>query len=119
MRRLDFIKKNSEKIILNCDKEQLSRVFFNLIKNSIESIHERSSKSTDFAKKIDIAIINKSDYIEFVITDNGVGELILITLDSINLLKSSYSKDVWFSPILTNGVDAVFTFPSASKLVIA
>ena len=64
---------DKEKILLVCDNEQLNRVFFNLIKNSIESIHERSSKSTDFAKKIDIAIINKSDYIEFVITDNGIG----------------------------------------------
>jgi two-component system nitrogen regulation sensor histidine kinase NtrY len=64
---------DKEKILLVCDSEQLNRVFFNLIKNSIESIHERSSKSTDFAKKIDIAIINKSDYIEFVITDNGIG----------------------------------------------
>ena len=62
-----------EKILLVCDSEQINRVFFNLIKNSIESINERSSKSTDFAKKIDIAIINKSDYIEFVITDNGIG----------------------------------------------
>ena len=64
---------DKEKILFVCDSEQLNRVFFNLIKNSIESIHERSSKSTDFAKKIDIAIINKSDYIEFVITDNGIG----------------------------------------------
>ena len=64
---------DQEKILFVCDGEQLNRVFFNLIKNSIESIHERSSKSTDFTKKIDIAIINKSDYIEFVITDNGIG----------------------------------------------
>ena len=64
---------SEEKILLVCDSEQINRVFFNLIKNSIESIHERSSKSTDFAKKIDIAIINKSDYIEIVITDNGIG----------------------------------------------
>ena len=64
---------DKEKILFVCDGEQLNRVFFNLIKNSIESIHERSSKSADFAKKIDIAIINKSDYIEFVITDNGIG----------------------------------------------
>ena len=62
-----------EKILFVCDSEQLNRVFFNLIKNSIESIDEKSSKSTDFAKKIDIAIINKSDYIQFVITDNGIG----------------------------------------------
>ena len=64
---------DKEKILLVCDGEQLNRVFFNLIKNSIESINEKSSKSTDFAKKIDIAIINKSDYIEFVLTDNGIG----------------------------------------------
>ena len=63
----------SDKILFVCDSEQLNRVFFNLIKNSIESIHERSSKNADFTKKIDIAIINKSDYIEFVITDNGIG----------------------------------------------
>ena len=64
---------DKEKILFVCDGEQINRVFFNLIKNSIESIHERSSKNADFAKKIDIAIINKSDYIEFVITDNGIG----------------------------------------------
>ena len=48
-------------------------MFFNLIKNSIESIQERHFKNPDFAKKIDIVIINKSDYIEFIITDNGTG----------------------------------------------
>jgi two-component system nitrogen regulation sensor histidine kinase NtrY len=62
-----------EKILFTCDIEQISRVFFNLIKNSIESIQERYIKNPDFIKKIDIAIINKSDYIEFVITDNGIG----------------------------------------------
>ena len=49
----------SDKIIFICDSEQLSRVFFNLIKNSIESIQERYFKSPDFAKKISIVIINK------------------------------------------------------------
>ena len=62
-----------EKILFNCDSEQISRVFFNLIKNSIESIQERHFKNPDFAKKIDIVIINKSDYIEIIITDNGTG----------------------------------------------
>ena len=52
---------------------KVSRVFFNLIKNSIESIQERHFKTPNFAKKIDIVIINKSDYIEFIITDNGTG----------------------------------------------
>jgi len=62
-----------DKILFNCDNEQISRVFFNLIKNSIESIQERHFKNPNFAKKIDIVIINKSDYIEFIITDNGTG----------------------------------------------
>ena len=66
-------KYKEDKILFNCDNEQISRVFFNLIKNSIESIQERHSKNTDFAKKIHIVIINKSDYIEFIITDNGTG----------------------------------------------
>ena len=64
-------KKN--KILFNCDSEQISRVFFNLIKNSIESIHERQAKNPNFAKKISIVITSKSDYIEFIITDNGSG----------------------------------------------
>ena len=62
-----------DKILFNCDNEQISRVFFNLIKNSIESIQEKHSKNADFAKKIHIVIINKNDYIEFIITDNGTG----------------------------------------------
>ena len=62
-----------EKVLLVCDSEQINRVYFNLIKNSIESIHEKYDKNPDFTKKIDIAIINKSDYIESIITDNGTG----------------------------------------------
>ena len=68
-----FFKSNKDSIYLNCDNEQLSRVFFNLIKNSIESIQEKFIKNPDFAKKIDIEIQSKSDYIEIVITDNGTG----------------------------------------------
>ena len=43
-------------IILNSDQEQLSRVFFNLIKNSIESIHQKSEDNKDFKKKVSIEI---------------------------------------------------------------
>ena len=69
---IEFNYKKS-KILFNCDSEQISRVFFNLIKNSIESIHERQAKIADFAKKISIVIVSKSDYIEFILTDNGTG----------------------------------------------
>ena len=60
-------------IIFECDYEQLSRVFFNLIKNSIESIQEKYAENNTFNGKIDIEISNKSDYIEFNIIDNGKG----------------------------------------------
>ena len=57
------------------DNEQISRVFFNLIKNSIESIQEKSSKSTDFDKIIDIEIIERKDYIRINLSDAGIGFL--------------------------------------------
>ena len=64
---------NKEDLLIKCDNEQISRVFFNLIKNSIESIQEKSKKNGDFAKIIDIEIIDKNDYITLNITDNGTG----------------------------------------------
>ena len=64
---------NKAELSINCDGEQISRAFFNLIKNSIESIQERATKNADFTKIIDIAIKDKSDYIAVNITDNGTG----------------------------------------------
>ena len=55
------------------DQEQLNRVFLNLIKNSIESIHEKLSKNVEFKGKISIDIKNDNHYIYVTITDNGVG----------------------------------------------
>ena len=69
---INFIK-NSKKIILECDKEQISRVFLNLIKNSIESIHQRSENGNDFNKKITIELSESNVQISMIITDNGVG----------------------------------------------
>ena len=63
----------SDKININSDNEQLGRVFLNLIKNSIESIQEKKLNKTDFKGKIDIAISENDDYIEFIICDNGKG----------------------------------------------
>ena len=67
------IEHKKSKILFICDSEQISRVIFNLIKNSIESIQEKHFKNPNFAKKINIVITNKNDYIEFIITDNGTG----------------------------------------------
>jgi len=60
-------------ILFNSDSEQLSRVFFNLIKNSIESIQEKKQKNSNYIGKIDIELNDNGNYIVFVIKDNGVG----------------------------------------------
>ncbi len=67
------LKTNSKKITFKGDKEQLSRVFFNLIKNSIESIHQKEEKKLDFTKEISIEINENNDHIIVTIIDNGIG----------------------------------------------
>ena len=68
-----FFKTNTEQIFVKSDKEQLSRVFFNLIKNSIESIIEKGQKNSDFDKKIVIEFNDHDNGINIMIDDNGVG----------------------------------------------
>ena len=67
------LNKKDEEILLECDKEQISRVFINLIKNSIESIEQKVEKNPDFKKKILIDISSNNDHILISIEDNGVG----------------------------------------------
>jgi two-component system nitrogen regulation sensor histidine kinase NtrY len=67
------LKSNSEKIFLNSDKEQLSRVFFNLIKNAIESIQQKHENSLNYTGKIDIEINKLDNNINLRIVDNGIG----------------------------------------------
>ena len=70
--RFSLLKENSSPKV-NCDEEQLNRVFINLIKNSIESIHEKKIKNADFKGKINVDIKEDNDYIFVKIIDNGVG----------------------------------------------
>tara|TARA_Y100000591_G_scaffold133220_1_gene114123 strand:- start:73 stop:810 length:738 start_codon:yes stop_codon:yes gene_type:complete len=64
---------SSNQILLESDKEQLSRVFLNLIKNSIESINQKSEKISNFNKKITIELSQYDDQISVIIEDNGIG----------------------------------------------
>ena len=64
---------NADQSILNSDNEQLSRVFFNVIKNSIESIQEKKLLNIDLKGKIDITLNDYKSEIIFVIIDNGLG----------------------------------------------
>jgi two-component system nitrogen regulation sensor histidine kinase NtrY len=80
---LDFIKlssKNSinfnnrsKNIFISGDSDQLSRVFINLIKNSEESLLEKSQKELNFKGNIDIEIVDNNDYIDILLIDNGTG----------------------------------------------
>jgi two-component system nitrogen regulation sensor histidine kinase NtrY len=70
--KIVFIKKN-DKIFFKSDKEQISRAFFNLVKNSIESIQQKSEKTTNFEKKISIEISQNNDHINLTIIDSGIG----------------------------------------------
>ena len=67
------IKSNKNEIFLNSDKEQIGRVFFNLIKNSIESIHQKYEISSILEKKISIEVDDISNHILITIVDNGIG----------------------------------------------
>ncbi len=65
--------KTGKKVIINFDNEQFNRLFFNLIKNSIESIQEKVKKTNKSLKNIDIEINQRRDYITVNLTDTGEG----------------------------------------------
>ena len=67
----NFVSKKS--IRFKFDYEQISRVCFNLIKNSIESLEEKCQKTANFNKNIDIEIADHIDYISLTIIDTGLG----------------------------------------------
>jgi two-component system nitrogen regulation sensor histidine kinase NtrY len=70
--KIDFIH-NNQQLFFDGDKEQLSRVFLNLIKNSIESIQHKTEKVADFNKKITIEFEEFDNHISIIINDNGIG----------------------------------------------
>ena len=64
---------NSKEVFLNSDKEQLARVFFNLIKNSIESIQQKAENDSNLEKKITIEVNDENNHIIINLIDNGIG----------------------------------------------
>ena len=63
----------SKDVIMKFDNEQFNRLFFNLIKNSLESIQEKAEKDSKTGKNIDIEIRQRRDYININIVDTGIG----------------------------------------------
>ena len=70
--KIDFIY-NNQQLLFESDKEQLSRVFLNLIKNSIESIQQKAEKVTYLNKNITIELNDFDSHISLIISDNGIG----------------------------------------------
>ncbi len=70
--KIEFIN-NKSSILLECDKEQISRVIFNLIKNSIESIQQKAENTSNFDKIITIEIFERNNQICIIIKDSGLG----------------------------------------------
>ena len=68
-----ILRQTNQYTYINSDSEQLSRVFFNLIKNSIESIQDKKIDNADLIGKIDISINENDEKINFIIIDNGLG----------------------------------------------
>ena len=64
---------NEKLINFKFDYEQISRVCFNLIKNSVESLKEKAQKTPNSIKNIDIEILDHIDYISLTIKDSGLG----------------------------------------------
>ena len=69
---IDF-KFEKQEVLLNSDSEQLSRVFFNLLKNAIESVQDKKINNKDFKGKIDVTLNEVGDKVNFIIVDNGLG----------------------------------------------
>ena len=63
----------NKELTIKGDEEQLYRVFINLIKNSEDSILEKTTKTIDFKGKISVEIKENNDYIAITQTDNGIG----------------------------------------------
>ena len=55
------------------DLNQISRVLINIIKNSLESIHEKQELDKDLQGIVNIFVENNNDFIYITIEDNGVG----------------------------------------------
>ena len=70
---VNTFKTGFEKINLESDKEQISRVFLNLIKNSIESINQKAKNNNNFTKKIAIELTEDNSHIRVNLEDNGIG----------------------------------------------
>ncbi|MFK5982049.1 MAG: ATP-binding protein [Flavobacteriaceae bacterium] len=67
----NYIYFNSEKeeVIINFDRTQLIRVITNLVKNSIQAIHENQPENP----KVEVIISEENNFAIITVSDNGIG----------------------------------------------
>ena len=88
---------SKKNLVINCDYNQLSRVFLNLFKNSLESINSKK-------KIVTINVLDDKKFIFVEISDNGTG----FPKDSDNL----------FEPYVTNKINGTGLGLSICKKII-
>ncbi len=71
--KIKLINHLAKDVNINFDLEQFNRLFFNLIKNSLEGIQDKVEKDSKIDKNIDIEIRQRRDYIIVNIIDSGIG----------------------------------------------
>ena len=103
---ISFKLKKNENNDLNifCDYEQISRVFFNLLKNSIESIQEKVKKTSNINKIINIEIVKRRDYIAIYIIDDGIGFTSITTKDLIKPYYTTKEKGTGLGLSIVNKI---------------
>jgi len=64
-----YFSSEKEEIIINFDRTQLIRVITNLVKNSIQAIHEKQPENP----KVDVIISEENNFAIITVLDNGIG----------------------------------------------
>ncbi|ROL61452.1 sensor histidine kinase [Bacteroidetes/Chlorobi group bacterium ChocPot_Mid] len=65
--------KNYDVLYLECNKNQMEQVFFNLLKNAFDGIEEKFRIDDKLIGRIEISVKNKNSIVEITIKDNGIG----------------------------------------------
>lgn len=72
--RITLIKKYTESIpLILVSSNQIEQVILNLLLNSIDAINEKKEKNPDFNGEIYFDLYKNEEYVEFEISDNGIG----------------------------------------------
>jgi nitrogen fixation/metabolism regulation signal transduction histidine kinase len=64
-----YFSSEKEEIIINFDRTQLIRVITNLVKNSIQAIHENQPETP----KINVVVSEEKSFATITVSDNGIG----------------------------------------------